>query len=1154
MKCFGFLVLFSIGCLHVNATVLQSTILQSDTYTSLASNLYENNLFYEVHTYSDHIVELKQIIAIRAEDTPLKEVLEEIAGKAGLGIAYNAELQALNRPVNLDFQRISVGDALLFALKGSRYEPAISKTREIVLLPKATPEVPLEPDEKTVDVYQEVVEGQVSDATTEQSLPGVNIVVQGTNMGTVTDADGNFSLSVPSLNESLVISYIGYQAQEIALEGRTTLDVVLQPLVISGQEMVVTAFGLQREQRSLSYSTQGVDTETLTEARELNVMNSLQGKVAGLAINQAGSGVGAPTRVILRGNRSISGDSQPLYVIDGVPIRGNPEDLNPDNIQSINVLKGPNAAALYGSAAQNGAIVIETTQPQSGVVDVSLSNTFQVQNPILSIPFQNQYGQGVGGNYTASSEESWGPRMEGQMVDHWSFDPADAGRQYSLTPQPNNVRDGFQRGFNTATNLSASVGVENIQGVFSYTRTDARGIVPGNELAKNNVMMRIVTQLTDDVTLDGKVDYMQQGIENAFSQGENNFNPMRQLYRMPRNIRTGDATHFEYVSPEGIVRQNFWNPGSTNGYNPYYLLNRAVSEDTRERVIATTSLRYDISEQLNFMIRTSYDGANNNGDEKLYRDFYARAPEGRYTISRSDAQQLNSDFLFSYTEDISEDWLINANFGGSIEQQRNSSLNSGTGEGLLVSNFFALSNTLDDQSSYNPGNPEDTRSLYSFGQIGWRDAIYLDITGRNDWSSTLPEESRSYFYPSVGLSVVLSDIIPSLPETISFAKVRTSWAQVGNSAPPYMLNRTASFQGGGNQGYLALNSTLPNPDLKPEMTESVEAGLDVRLFNGRLGFDVTVYKMNTYDQLFTIALPVGSGAGQYFTNGGDVENKGLEVLLSTTPVQGSILNWDMDFNFGLNRNMVNEISDERPRVGVGGDTYMREYVVEQGKPFGEVYSRGFLRDDQGRVIVDPDGIPRSSGSRATKVANFNPDWTGSISSMLSYRNFSGSFLIDHRQGGTSVSLTNAILYGDGQRVETLQGREGGLVFGENVFSDETAVLDDGTPNNIEVNAQTLWRNIGGRNAPIGEAFVEDATSTKLREITLGYNLPRSVLDPLGVSNIKISLVARNLLFIYRASDSLDPDFLVGTGTIAEGFQSFAPPTTRTYGVNFQIDL
>src|SRR5690606_37055362 len=321
---------------------------------------------------------------------------------------------------------------------------------------------------------------------------------------------------------------------------------------------------------------------------------------------------------------------------------------------------------------------------------------------------------------------------------------------------------------------------------------------------------------------------------------------------------------------------------------------------------------------------------------------------------------------------------------------------------------------------------------------------------------------------------------------------RGSWAQVGNSASPYMLRRTASFSAGGTNGFIQLSSTLPNPDLRPEMTESFEVGLDFRFLQDRMGLDITAYKTNTKDQLFTVALPVGSGASQFYTNGGDVENKGIEVLLSARPVQTTNFNWDINLNYALNRNMVNRISDERPRLNLTPSGFFSNFIIEEGQPFGNIYSRGWLRDDQGRVLIGANGMPRVTSGITELVANFSPDWTGSFLSSFDYKGLRASFLIAHRQGGTVASETNAILYADGVTEQTLLGREGGLIFGENIFADETAVLEDGSSNNIPVNAELFWRGIGGRNTPVGEAFVDDATNTRLREVTLGYTFNKSM--------------------------------------------------------------
>lgn len=995
---------------------------------------------------------------------------------------------------------------------------------------------------------QVTVRGSVSSAEGEK-LVGVSVTLVGTSNSTTTDAEGNYSINVPK-DGVLSFTYVGFLPQRIPVNGQEIINVVLAEDTKALEEVVVTALGIQRQTRSLTYSTQGVDTEQLSKAPEPNIMNSLSGKVAGLSINSSGAGVGAPTRVVLRGNRSISGDSQPLYVVDGVPVRGNPQDFSSDNIASINVLKGPNAAALYGSAAQDGVIVIETIKGKAGKTNVSLSSTYMMTSPDIPIQFQNEFGQGTGGDYLPHAEGAWGAKLEGQMGEHWSRREELAGSEYSLLPQPNNKLDVFQNGHNLANNVLISMGSEKTQTAFSYTHTNARGNLPGNDLTRHNISIKVNNQLTPKLKLVSKIEYINQTIDNKVVEGAANFNPVMQAYSLPPNIRTEDARNFEFTSPEGLNLQDYWNPSSTLGANPYWTLYRNLNINDRERTLVMASLSYQFTDDLSFMVRGGYDGANTGYEQRLYNDTFVRAPNGKFSVRKGQEMEWNGDFLLSYKKQLESDWNISANIGGSTKALRNSSMSSNTGSALLVPNFFAISNTSNVVSSYSQGSNMNVNSLYAFAQVGWKNALFLDITGRNDWSSTLPADSRSYFYPSVGASAILSDLV-DMPAIISFAKLRASWAQVGNSARPYMLSRTATFQSGGRGGMVAISPTLPNEQLLPEMTTSTELGLEVRLLDNRLGLDLTAYKTNTFNQLFTVAVPVGSGASQYYTNGGDVENKGLEILLKTTPVRNSMFRWDLDFNFGLNRSMVNEISDERPRVIVGGDSFVRDFVVEQGRPYGEIYAKGWERDDQGRVIVGANGMPRITSGRTVRVANFNPDWMGGILTSIAYKNFNLSALIEHRQGGDLVSMTNAVLFAQGLTEHTLKGRENGLVFGQDVFANETAVLEGGTPNTIAVGAETFWNGVGGRSAPVGEAFVESATNTRLRELTLGYAFQ---IKHAKIPQVHLSLVGRNLFFFHRVSDSVEPDLMQGVSPESEGFQSFAPPTPRTFGVNLKIDF
>lgn len=983
-------------------------------------------------------------------------------------------------------------------------------------------------------------------------LPGVTIVLKTGGRSAMTDEAGRFSISVPG-DGVLLFSYTGYGKQEVPVNGQAALTVRLEPAVKALETVVVTALGLERKKRTLTYSTQGVSTQELTEARELNMMNALQGKVAGLNINSGSSGVGSQARVTLRGNRSISGNSQPLYVIDGVVVRASPADINMDNIASLNVLKGANAAALYGSAGQNGVIVIETKRGKTGI-NVSVNTTYMAERAIHSTPYQYEYGQGVSGNYLKTSESSWGPKLDGREVDTWSLNPGDAGKKYAFLPHPKARENIFRTGHNFSTNVAVSAGNEKARTLFTYTFTNGAGILPENELGRHNAALRVINQLTSRLTLDVKLDYMRQKIDNRLDEGESSFNPLRQVATMPPNIRHEDATAFEYMDPAlGVMRQNYWSPGTITGANPYWTLYRNLRYNKSDRLMGLVSLSYQFSSNFRALVRGSFDGENNALEEKSYYGTY-RDPSGRYAVGKGSSMLGSADFLLSYNTKLHPDWALTANGGGEIRHVKDDALNANTGTGMSIPNFFALSNlSLAPGASYSPGVAMETQSLYANAQLGWKDAVFLELSGRNDWSSTLAANNRSYFYPSAGISAVVSELA-QLPAAITYLKLRGSWAQVGNGASPGLLQRYAASVAGGNLGYLSLNTTLPNKNLKPEMTKSFEAGLELRLLKDRIGLDVTAYRTNTSNQIFLQALPVGSGALSFYTNGGDVENRGLEVILNTTPVKTQHFSWDLNINFAKNDNTVRYLSREIPTLIVGGDTYMRNFVLEEGKPFGQIYGKGLARDNKGRIIVGANGLPQTTPGKTVLLGNVNPDWTGGVSANFTWKNWSAGFVISHKQGGDIASFTDAILYGEGLVQETVQGREGGLIFGKNIYSQYPAVKADGSENDIAVNSQQLWQYLGGRTAPVGEMFMRSATNTRLREFTLGYQLPEALFAKGPLASVQISLVGRNLFFIHRAAEGLDPDYTQGTGTVSEGFQSFALPPSRSFGANIKINF
>ncbi|HEV2480561.1 MAG TPA: SusC/RagA family TonB-linked outer membrane protein [Puia sp.] len=1103
-------------------------------------------------------------VNLQGKRITIASVFKALQQQTGYIVFYDNSLLNDQEKVDVNFLHSSVPDIISFVINGKDLTYVV-KERFILLkkkqqaAPKAGGNGAAGAGNGTVNGVATApqdfpVSGVVKNAEGEP-LSGVSVTLKGTRIGTSTNVRGEFTLTLPTETGVLIFSYVGYEKQELKVGRESKVTVKLVMASNSLNQIVVTALGLRQEKKSLTYATQSVSTEQLTEARELNVMNSLEGKVAGLSISQNGGGVGGASRVVLRGNRSIFGDSQPLYVVDGVPTIGYPEDLDPDNFASINVLKGANAAALYGSDAQNGAIIITTKKGRADRNMISVNNTFMLQQADMGLPFQNLYGQGDLGAYQSGSAYAWGPQMTGQTVASWTLDPSRAGETYAMSPQPHNVMDLFHNGYTISSNVQMSTGTEKSQTFFSMTSTEGSGILPLNTLLRESFLLRTTNKLTDKLTLDAKMNYTLQNTNNPTRESADNYNPVQQIYTMPRNIRTKDAKRYEYLNANGLLQQDYWAPGVVStAENPYWVLNRNLSYDKLNRFTGMVSLTYDLAKDLNLMVRGSYDRLNDNGQQMDYDGTLVRAPYGRYTVTKSFTYNLNSDFLLSYTRKLSDDWKFDVHAGGNLKYVNNDTMSANTGVALLVPNFFSLSNSNLPVTSYSPGAPLDIQSLYAFGNINWREAVYLSVTGRNDWSSTLPANSRSYFYPSVGASVLLNSLIPDFPKVFSIAKLRASYAKVGSSAPPFMLQRFATFSSGGTNGFLQLNGILPNTELKPEQTTSTEAGFNVGFFKGRLGLDFTYYNTNTGNQLFTISLPVGSGASSLYTNGGDVRNRGVEIELNTVPVEVGHFRWELDFNFSHVRNTVVRVSDQRPKVIVANQSYISQYVIQQGKNFGDMYTFGLVRDSLGRVIVAANGLPEITSSQSVDVGTYTPDWMGGISSTISYKNLSFSFVIDHRQGGVVEDYTDANLVYFGLSKATVNGRNGGLVFGQNFFSNYKTVTTTGKENTTPVTAESFWKTMGNPSIPVGELFARSGTNTRLREAAISYSLPRTFSSRMHVANIKVSLVGRNLFFISRSTPGLDPDILTGTGTASEGFSSFAPPTTRSFGANLKVDL
>ena len=1011
------------------------------------------------------------------------------------------------------------------------------------------------------------VTGTVTSADDNSAMPGVNVVVQGKTTGTITDANGNFSITVPGNDAKLVFSFIGYNPQEVVVGGQATLTIKMATSATQLGEIVVTSLGIKREKKALTYSAQSVDVARLTESRELNAINSLQGKVAGLDLVRSNAGVGSASRVVLRGNRSISGNNQPLYVVDGVPIQNSMffstygegggmtssdgiSNINPDDIESVTVLKGPSATALYGTRAANGAILISTKKGSTKKgIGLEYALNYSVETPVILTKFQNVYGQGSAGVYTPNQEFDWGPKMDGRMVAHWTPDPNSEkfGTTYPFVAHPDNYKDFFQPGTNMTNTIALTSGNEDTQVYFSYTNTHSKGIVPGNELKRNNVNLRISSKFGKKLSLDTKLTYFNQAVDNRVSTGDDFSNPMRAILRQPSNISQEEAMVYEYFDNAGFRLQNYWNPHSNGGENPWWIVNRIPYQEKRDRVLGMAAIKYELLEGLTVQVRSAIDYAADRNSQNRYNDTYTIADRGQYITGNLTNYELNNDLLVNYNKGFG-DFSLNLSAGGNMLTQQWYGQNQNNGF-LLKPNLFTVTNAGGLYiSEY--GATKKLNSVYGFATLGYKNYLFLDVTARNDWSSTLPPDAWSYFYPSVGLTWVVSDMFKSsMPGWLTFAKLRASYAQVGNDTDPYQLKPEFSFYQGGTNGYASRGGTQPATELKPEITTSQEIGADVRFFQNRLGVDITWYKSNSRNQLLSVAVPVASGYNSKFINAGNIQNKGIELTLNISPVKSTDFTWDLALNFAQNNSLVVELTEGMDRYNLTGRQWMTTTVIQVGHEYGEILTKKFLRNEEGRVLVNgTTGLPLVSDGQTEYGGTYNPDWLGGLTNTFTYKNFDLNFAIDFRQGGKIYSFTEANLASDGFSDYTLEGRDGFVVDGVIQTKDADGNVISETENTVQTTSEAYWQSLGGRNTPTGEPFAYDASNSRLRQAALGYT-KRFTNSP--IASLRISVEGRNLFFLYNNAERVDPNLSSGNSNV-QGVEGFGLPSTRSFGMNLRV--
>lgn len=1029
------------------------------------------------------------------------------------------------------------------------------------------------------------IQGTVVDATTRLPLADAQVTVVGTPLGMVTTNQGAFQLlNVPAGERVVRAELLGYgtveQTVTVVSGAVAQVTLALSQEVLALDELVVTALGIQREARSLTTATQQVAGDELVEVRDQNLVSALTGKVAGVQITNSNT-PGGSARIVIRGATSITGGNQPLFVVDGVPVSnaerhgghggswgynaidyGNAiSEINPDNIESISVLKGPNAAALYGSRAANGAVIITTKRGARAGGQITVSSNVTFETPLKLPEYQNLYGQGWNGQYSYGDnagvgginrdrDESWGPRLDAGLEIPQFFSN---GEPAPWVSHPNNVRDFFEVGRTVNTNAAFSTATENSNVRFSVSRMDQDGMYPGFRLQRTNVALAGGGNFTPKLSTDVSVQYTKQDAQNRPSQGYGADNVMWQFIWFGRQVDTKLLKERQYREDGS---QFTWNPVWSN--SPYWtsLVNR--NEDGRNRVVGVASVTYEFTPWLTGTVRSGTDWS-----EEHRRHLYRAGTIGISSVGVNGAfgetnifrRETNNDFLLTGNWPELGDYSLTVNFGGNRRDTHYRD-NSIYVRDLVVPNLFTRANSAVDLPSLSDWRSRTrVNSLYGSMVLGFRNYAFLELTGRNDWSSTLPEEHNSYFYPSLSGSVILTEAFPSLQgDLLSHAKVRAAWAEVGSDASPYQLidpfASAVPFRGAPRLG---ASNTLRNANLKPERTAGWEVGAEFGFLDDRLRLNADYSFKATYDQIMAVAISPMTGYSSRYVNAGKMSSRSFELIMGATPVRlDNGFEWDLTASFTRTRDVVDELAGDLTSLNIG--TYYGVSVeARPGERYGNMYGRQYVRDGEGNIVVGSNGLPLNSSSNPTGLlGNYNPDWIGSLRNRFSYGGLELAFQLDTRQGGVIYSMTNYYGRRSGVLKETIIGREESATQRDYVvpgvkIQEITAAGDTiFAPNDIPVMAQEYHRNLGG----IAEAFTFDASFVKLREISLNYNVPRSLTDRLRVSNLRLGLVGRNL-YLWTDVPHIDPETAMSVGNL-QGYEYGQFPSARSFGFNVSV--
>lgn len=1052
------------------------------------------------------------------------------------------------------------------------------------------------------------VRGIVTTEEDGEPVIGASVIVKGTSLGTVTDVNGRFELSgLPPSATRLLISYISLMAKEVAIAPQVSVTLKSDTHLLD--EVVVTALGISREKKALGYTAQEVKQDALVQGKDNNLLNSLSGKIAGVRITNTQGDVGS-SRIVIRGETSIAGENQPLFIVDGIPVDNSQlnarssgrdfknaiADLNPEDIKTLTVLKGPNAAALYGARAAHGAIVITTKggdKRQKGI-GITLHSSTQVSFVATLPEFQNLFGQGAGGRFSYVDgkgagvndgvDESWGPRLDIGLLIPQFDSPLDADGNRVATPwvsHPNNVRDYFRMGISTNSGISVARGDDKYQFRVGYNYEKQVSIVPDAGTNKTNISLNTDYHLAKWIVVGATANYIVYTAPSlpgsATPSGSNvrSNSPMLQFLWFGRQVDTN--------SLKADYTRN-WN--SSYYDNPFWSASYNTQSQERHRLIGDLHAEFRLTDGLNVRFRTSTDWYNDRRKSKVkWGSAGAGSPYGSYAEDAYTVKENNTEVLATYIKQLNKNWGIDALLGFNVRNKQYEN-NYQAAPRLAVADLYTLTNSRDPLTSSNDFYRLRQYGLYGSIQLDYRRWAFLNITGRNDWSSTLPVDNNSYFYPSVTASVLLSEAFGWRSKAVNYLKIRGGWSQVGADANPYQLATVFTSETAFNGNPLQSSSTIGmNPNLKPEKTSSIEAGFEAAFWDNRLYLDFTYYKTDSRNQILKLATTAASGYMSQVRNAGHIRNRGYEIQLGAVPIQTSKgFRWNLDLNYGANSSKVVKLDDEGLITSYQLYSSGIQILASVGEAYGTLFGTSYVRDANGNVVVDANGLPKISTTNKT-LGKFTPDWTGGISNTFSYRSLSLSFLIDASVGGSIFSNTNKTGKYTGVLANTLSGRDaehGGLWYytdamGNNVRLPESpsysvssdglyyvqvngqstrvyqdgimveGVTESGSKNEEVVSAEKYYHRIYS----IAEANVYDASYVKLREVALSYRLPRLWTQKLHLQEASVTLTGRNLWTIYKSVPNIDPESALTTGN-AQGVEAYSLPTTRSFGVNLSV--